>query len=265
MPELPEIEALRRELDEPVAHAPVGRAGPMHIATLKTFDPPLTALEGRSLAGARRRGKHLLFPTDDGALVLHVHLMSAGRLSWSAPGGKRPKSPAFQLNFADGSALVLTEAGKKKRAKVGLYTPEAIEAELAHLGPGCARARAGAARRDPARQLRPAPRAAPRPARRRRDRPRLGERDPPPGEALAVRAHEGSLGRGDRAPLGDDRRDALRRASSYASRESATRRRTASTATSASRAGSAGPRSPRSTSRSTRSSTARRARPAGGC
>ncbi len=135
MPELPEIEALRRELDEPVAHAPVGRAGPMHIATLKTFDPPLSDLEGRSLAGARRRGKHLLFPTDDGGLVLHIHLMSAGRLAWSAPGGKRPKSPAFQLNFADESALVLTEAGKKKRAKVGLYTPEAIEAELAHLGP----------------------------------------------------------------------------------------------------------------------------------
>jgi formamidopyrimidine-DNA glycosylase len=135
LPELPEIEALRRALDEPVAHAPVERAGPMHIATVKTFDPPLTDLNGRSLAGARRRGKHLLFPTADGELVLHIHLMSAGRLSWSDPGGKRPKSPAFQLNFTDGSALVLTEAGKKKRAKVGLYTPEAIEAELAHLGP----------------------------------------------------------------------------------------------------------------------------------
>ncbi len=107
----------------------------MHIATVKTFDPPLSELDGRSLAGARRRGKHLLFPTADDELVLHVHLMSAGRLAWSEPEGKRPKAPAFQLNFADGSALVLTEGGKKKRAKVGLYRPEAIEAELAHLGP----------------------------------------------------------------------------------------------------------------------------------
>jgi formamidopyrimidine-DNA glycosylase len=135
LPELPEIEALRRELDEPVRSSPVAKAGPMHIATVKTYDPPLSELEGRSLAGARRRGKHLLFPSEDGGLVLHVHLMSAGRLSWSEPGGKRPKSPAFQLNFADGSALVLTEAGKKKRAKVGLYRPDVIEAELAHLGP----------------------------------------------------------------------------------------------------------------------------------
>jgi formamidopyrimidine-DNA glycosylase len=135
MPEMPEIEALRRSLDEPVRFAAVERAGPAHLATVKTFDPPMSDLEGRRLGGARRRGKHLLFPTDDGELVLHVHLMSAGRLSWSPPSGKRPKAPAFQLNFTDGSALVLTEAGKKKRAKVGLYRPEAIEAELAHLGP----------------------------------------------------------------------------------------------------------------------------------
>jgi formamidopyrimidine-DNA glycosylase len=135
MPELPEIEALRRSLDEPVRFAAVERAGPAHLATVKTFDPPMSDLEGRRLAGARRRGKHLLFPTEDGEFVLHVHLMSAGRLSWSRPNGKRPKAPAFQLNFIDGSALVLTEAGKKKRAKVGLYRPEAIEAELAHLGP----------------------------------------------------------------------------------------------------------------------------------
>jgi formamidopyrimidine-DNA glycosylase len=135
MPEYPEVEALRRSLHEAVRSAPVERAGPMHIATVKTFDPPLTALEGRTLGGAKRRGKHLLFPTAEGDLVLHVHLMSAGRLAWSEPGGKRPAKPAFQLNFADGSALVLTEAGAKKRAKVGLYQPEVIENELAHLGP----------------------------------------------------------------------------------------------------------------------------------
>ena len=135
MPELPEIEALRQALDEPVRRALVERAGPAHVATLKTFDPPLSALEGRRLAGARRRGKHLLFPTEDGGLVLHVHLMSAGRLAYAPAGKKTPKTPAFRLLFADGGALVLTEAGAKKRAKVGLFRPEAIDAELAHLGP----------------------------------------------------------------------------------------------------------------------------------
>ena len=135
MPELPEIEALRRSLDGPVTAAPIERAGPAHVATLKTFDPPLSALAGRRFSGVRRRGKHLLFPTDDGELVLHVHLMSAGRLSFSPPDGKRPKTPAFQLTFAGGAALVLTEAGAKKRARVGVYRPEEIDAELDHLGP----------------------------------------------------------------------------------------------------------------------------------
>jgi len=135
MPEFPEIEALRRHLNEPVRAFPVTKAGPAHIATLKTYDPPLAALEGRRFTGAERRAKNILLPTDDGELVLHVHLMSAGRLRYLHHGDKQPKTPAFRLSFEDGSSLVLTEAGAKKRAKVGLYTPEAIEEELAHLGP----------------------------------------------------------------------------------------------------------------------------------
>jgi formamidopyrimidine-DNA glycosylase len=135
MPELPEIEAWVRELDAPVSAAPVARAGPAHIATLKTFDPPLATLDGRRFEGARRRGKHLLFPTDDGELVLRIHLMSAGRLRLLRPGAKGPKSPAFRLQFTDGSELVLTESGPKKRAGVWLETPAQTESELAHLGP----------------------------------------------------------------------------------------------------------------------------------
>ena len=124
-----------RELDPLVSRASIERAGPAHIATAKTFDPPLRTLEGRSFAGAHRRGKNLLFPTADGKLVLRVHLMSAGRLRYHAPGTKTPKTPMFRLTFADGGELVLTEAGKKKRAGVWLFTPESLEAELAHLGP----------------------------------------------------------------------------------------------------------------------------------
>ena len=135
MPELPEMEAWRRALDEPVKAFPVEKAGPAHIATLKTFDPPLAALDGRRFSGAERRAKRLLFPTDDGELVLMVHLMSAGRLRYLAPGEKGPKTPAFRLRFQGGAELVLTEGGPKKRAGVWLLTPEAVEAELAHLGP----------------------------------------------------------------------------------------------------------------------------------
>ncbi|HXG75339.1 MAG TPA: DNA-formamidopyrimidine glycosylase family protein [Gaiellaceae bacterium] len=135
MPELPEVEAWVRELAPLVSRSPVARAGPAHVATLKTIDPPLHALEGRRLAGAARRGKHLLFPTDDGELVLRIHLMSAGRLRHLAPGAKGPKTPMFRLRFADGGELVLTEAGRKKRAGVWLTSPERATEDLAHLGP----------------------------------------------------------------------------------------------------------------------------------
>src|ERR1041384_2389572 len=135
MPELPEMEAWRRALAEPVSAFPIEKAGPAHVATLKTFDPPLTELEGRRLAGAERRAKRLLFPTEDGELVLLVHLMTAGRLRYLRAGERGPKAPAFRLAFEGGSQLVLTEAGSKKRAGVWLLTPEAADAELAHLGP----------------------------------------------------------------------------------------------------------------------------------
>jgi formamidopyrimidine-DNA glycosylase len=134
MPELPEMEAWRRQLNDPVSSFPIAKAGPAHIATLKTFDPPLDALEGRRFRGAERRGKRLLFPTDDGELVLLVHLMTAGRLKFLRAGEKGPKTPAFALEFEGGSKLVLTENARKKRAGVWLLTPEAAEAELAHLG-----------------------------------------------------------------------------------------------------------------------------------
>jgi formamidopyrimidine-DNA glycosylase len=135
MPELPEMEALRRALDDPVSAFPIAKAGPAHVATLKTFDPPLRALEGRRLSGAERRAKRLLFPTEDGELVVLVHLMTNGRLRYLGFGEAGPKQPAFQLVFEGGARLVMTERGSKKRAGVWLLSREEAEAELAHLGP----------------------------------------------------------------------------------------------------------------------------------
>src|SRR2546421_276200 len=123
MPELPEMEAWRRQLNNPVSTFPIAKAGPAHIATLKTFDPPLDALEGRHFRGAERRGKRLLFPTDDGELVLLVHLMTAGRLRFLRAGEKGPKTPAFALEFEGGSKLVLGDEEVERLAA-------AIDSEL---------------------------------------------------------------------------------------------------------------------------------------
>ena len=135
MPELPEVEAWRRQLDPLVRRSPIEKAGPAHIATLKTFDPPLAALDGEGFRGVERRAKRFLLPSDDDELVLMVHLMSAGRWKYVAPGAKGAKTPMFRVRFADGGELQLTEAGSKKRAGVWLLRPDAVAAELAHLGP----------------------------------------------------------------------------------------------------------------------------------
>jgi len=135
LPELPEVEAWRRQLDPLVKRSPILKAGPAHIATLKTFDPPLSALDGEGFRGVERRAKRFLLPTDDDELVVMVHLMSAGRLKYVASGAKGAKTPAFRLRFQDGGELQLTEAGAKKRAGVWLLRPEQVRDELAHLGP----------------------------------------------------------------------------------------------------------------------------------
>jgi formamidopyrimidine-DNA glycosylase len=135
MPELPEVEAWRRQLDPLVKRFPIERAGPAHVATLKTIEPPLDVLAGEGFRGVERRAKRFLLPTDDDALVLMVHLMSAGRLRYVPAGGKGAKSPVFRVRFADGGELQLTEAGSKRRAGVWLLTPAALLDELAHIGP----------------------------------------------------------------------------------------------------------------------------------
>jgi formamidopyrimidine-DNA glycosylase len=107
MPELPEVEAWRRQLDPLVKKSPIEKAGPAHIATLKTIEPPLSVLDGEGFKGVERRAKRFLLPTDDEELVLMVHLMSAGRLKYVPPHGKGAKTPQFKVRFRDGGELQL--------------------------------------------------------------------------------------------------------------------------------------------------------------
>jgi formamidopyrimidine-DNA glycosylase len=134
VPEFPEIEALRTRLDDALRGLVVERAQAGHVATLKTFDPPLAKLEGRVVESVARRGKRILVELDDDLVVL-VHLMTAGRLAHLPLGAKQPKTYAFRLAFTAGSELVLTESGARKRAGVWVLTRAAAEAEVAHLGP----------------------------------------------------------------------------------------------------------------------------------
>ena len=72
MPELPEVEALRAFLDTHLVGKEIARVLPVAISVLKTYDPPVHALEGRVFAGATRRGKFLQLRTEDGPWLVIV-------------------------------------------------------------------------------------------------------------------------------------------------------------------------------------------------
>src|SRR5438477_10097420 len=79
MPELPEVEITARLVDGATAGARIESALAPGVNALKTYDPALSALDGRSIERVRRRGKLFLVEVEDGLTIL-IHLMSAGRL-----------------------------------------------------------------------------------------------------------------------------------------------------------------------------------------
>ncbi len=143
MPELPEVEITARLLDSALAGARIESARATGINALKTFDPPLSALEGGRVSGVRRRGKHLIVEVDgdDGSspgLALLIHLMSAGRLQlYDKPAGPRDRTSRLLVGLDDGRELRLREFGSKQAAWVKLLRAEELERDdsLATLGP----------------------------------------------------------------------------------------------------------------------------------
>ena len=134
MPELPEIHAHAERLDAAFAGASLERFTPIAFTALKTALPPPNAAYGEELVGVGRRGKHLLL--DFGAVTFVVHLMQGGRLKPDDKQAARPRFGQARWRFADGRALLLTEAGTERKAGVWVLEgdPEA-QAPLAGLGP----------------------------------------------------------------------------------------------------------------------------------
>jgi formamidopyrimidine-DNA glycosylase len=137
MPELPEVEITARRIGEAVTGATIESALAPGLNALKTYDPPLTVLEGRTITGVGRRGKLFLISLE-GDLTLVVHLMSAGRLQlFDGRASLRDKTARFLLRLTDGRELRLREFGTRQRAWVKLLRTPDVEAEeaLAELGP----------------------------------------------------------------------------------------------------------------------------------
>jgi formamidopyrimidine-DNA glycosylase len=138
MPELPEVEITARRLDAALRGAQIESVLAPGLNALRTFDPPVGALEGRAVTGVRRRGKHLVVDAGED-LALLMHLMSAGRLQlYDKRASLRDRTSRLLLRLADGRELRLREFGTRQQAWVKLLPgPAAVEADeaVATLGP----------------------------------------------------------------------------------------------------------------------------------
>jgi len=137
VPELPEVEITARRLDAALRGVVVESALAPGINALKTFDPPLHAIEGAAVTGVRRVGKHIVVDLA-GDLALLVHLMSAGRLQlFDKRASLRDRTSRLLVRLADGNELRLREFGTRQRAWVKVLRAQDVAADdaLATLGP----------------------------------------------------------------------------------------------------------------------------------
>src|SRR6195952_3471924 len=120
MPELPEVEITARRLSDALAGATIESTLAPGLNALKTFDPPLHALDGRQIEGVRRIGKHLVVDVS-GELKVLVHLMSAGRLQlYDKRAGLRDRTSRLLVRLPEGRELRLREFGTRQAAWVKL-------------------------------------------------------------------------------------------------------------------------------------------------
>ena len=132
MPELPDVQVYLEALDRRIVGQRLEKIVVASPFVLRSYDPPLQATVGRTVAGTRRIGKRIVLDLGD-ALFIVIHLMIAGRLHWRGAGEKR-KPPGILATFEfAGGKLYFTEAGTRKRASLRVVRGEEA---LRGLDPG---------------------------------------------------------------------------------------------------------------------------------
>ena len=119
MPELPDVVLYLECLAPRVLQRALRQVRIVNPFVLRSHEPPIGTVEGRTVRGLRRLGKRLVLELD-GELFLVIHLMIAGRLRWRPPGSPPPGRPALAAFVFETGTLVLTEAGSKRRASLHL-------------------------------------------------------------------------------------------------------------------------------------------------
>jgi formamidopyrimidine-DNA glycosylase len=123
MPELPDIAAYITALEPRITGQVLHRIRINNPFLLRTVQPPIAKVEGRTVSELRRVGKRIAIGVE-GNLWLVLHLMIAGRLHWRAPNTPlKSRQHLAAFDFPTGS-LTLTEAGTKHRASLHVLSGE---------------------------------------------------------------------------------------------------------------------------------------------
>jgi formamidopyrimidine-DNA glycosylase len=123
MPELPEISTYLHALHPRIVGQPLERIRIASPSLLRTYDPPVSAVEGRTVEGLRRIGKRIVLEMG-GDLFLVIHLMITGRLRWRPPGAAIPRKGGHAAFDFPGGTLLFTEMGSHKRASLHVVRGE---------------------------------------------------------------------------------------------------------------------------------------------
>jgi formamidopyrimidine-DNA glycosylase len=137
MPELPEVEITARLLGEAIRGKTMKKVRVQGLSTLRSFDPPVSSIEGAQLSNIARRGKHLVIGFSNDISLL-VHLMSAGRLQlFDKTASLKDKTTRLVMTTEDGHELRLREFGTKQSAWAKLMATAAVDEEpaLSSMGP----------------------------------------------------------------------------------------------------------------------------------
>jgi formamidopyrimidine-DNA glycosylase len=133
MPELPDVEVYRERLAALLAGQALSRIRLANVFVLRTYDPPISALEGKRVLAFRRLGKRIVFVFEDD-LFLVVHLMIAGRFLIKEAGAPIPKRLGLAGFDFERATLILTEAGTTRRASINLVRGESALQKLSRGG-----------------------------------------------------------------------------------------------------------------------------------
>jgi formamidopyrimidine-DNA glycosylase len=128
MPELPDVELYLTALRPRLVGQPIERVRVASPFFVRTFDPPISALEGRLVRSLRRIGKRLVWELDADLFVV-IHLMIAGRLRWREKGAAIPGKLGLAAFDLPGGTLIVTEAGSRRQASLHVVRgPAAVAA-----------------------------------------------------------------------------------------------------------------------------------------